>query len=70
MKEQRSKIYGMQQREFYEGCLELYSQETRKITKKQSNLTPKVTRERTTTTTKKPKVSIRKEITNQFSSFQ
>ena len=60
----------MQQREFYEGCLELYSQETRKITKKQSNLTPKVTRERTTTTTKKPKVSIRKEITNQFSSFQ
>ena len=45
-------------------------QETRKITKKQSNLTPKVTRERTTTTTKKPKVSIRKEITNQFSSVQ
>ena len=37
-------------------------QEIRNISNKQPNLTPKAIRERTTTTTKKPKVSRRKEI--------
>ena len=37
-------------------------QETRKISNKQTNLTPKAIRERRRTTTKNPKVSRRKEI--------
>ena len=47
-------------REVYSNSISL--QETRKISNKQSNLKPKATRERRTTTKKNPKVSGRKEI--------
>ena len=64
MKTQKHKTYGMQQKQF---SREVYSntiqpQETRNISNKQPNLTPKAIRERRTTTTTKNKVSRRKEI--------
>ena len=54
MKTRRSKTYGMQQKQFWEGSLQQYNTTSIKKKKlKQSNLTPKGTRERRTNKTQR-----------------
>ena len=52
-KTRRPKSYGMQQKQFYEGSNSISTQETRKISNKQSNPTLKTTRERRTKKTQR-----------------